>query len=397
MEGLSFIVAGMSDATEPVFDTALVSRIAKMRYFSGGNRHYDLVKNLLPEGHIWIPVTVPLPTVYEQYSQINESILVFASGDPLFFGFGATLLRQFPHTSIEIHPYYNSIQMLAQKAAVPYHNICNVSLTGRPWHKFDVALICQEQLIGILTDKKKTPRVIASYMLQFGYTNYEVIVGEYLGGERERIIRCSVEQCAGTDFADLNCMLLAQKGQRVKMFGIPESVFDGLPGRPNMITKAPYRLVSLSKLDLCNAKTLWDIGFCTGSVSIEAKLQFPDLHVIAFEKRPESAQLMQANMERFGVPGIEYHIGDFFSQDLAKFQAPDSVFIGGHGGRLYHLLSSVVERLVRGGTIVINAVTDDSRQLFIDSCNELGLALVDELHISLNGHNPLSILTAKKK
>lgn len=53
-----------------------------------------------------------------------------------------------------------------------------------------------------------------------------------------------------------------------------------------MITKAPIRLLTLAQLDLRRYQTLWDIGFCTGSVSIEAKLQFPHLHVVAFEQRP---------------------------------------------------------------------------------------------------------------
>ena len=53
-----------------------------------------------------------------------------------------------------------------------------------------------------------------------------------------------------------------------------------------MITKAPIRLLTLQALELNRRRVFWDIGFCTGSVSIEARLQFPHLAVISFEIRP---------------------------------------------------------------------------------------------------------------
>lgn len=99
-----------------------------------------------------------------------------------------------------------------------------------------------------------------------------------------------------------------------------------------MITKAPIRLLTLAQLDLRRHQTLWDIGFCTGSVSIEAKLQFPHLHVVAFEQRPEGKRLMELNAARFGTPGIITRIGDFLQAELDDLPAPDAVFIGGHGG-----------------------------------------------------------------
>ncbi len=89
-----------------------------------------------------------------------------------------------------------------------------------------------------------------------------------------------------------------------------------------MITKAPIRLLTLAQLDLRRHQTLWDIGFCTGSVSIEAKLQFPHLHVVAFEQRPEGKRLMELNAARFGTPGIITRIGDFLQAELDDLPAP---------------------------------------------------------------------------
>ncbi|MEJ7661671.1 MAG: precorrin-6Y C5,15-methyltransferase (decarboxylating) subunit CbiT, partial [Hymenobacter sp.] len=108
----------------------------------------------------------------------------------------------------------------------------------------------------------------------------------------------------------------------------------GLPGRPGMITKKAVRLLSLAQLGLAGKRVFWDVGFCTGSVAIEARRLFPQLQVVAFEQRPECAAIMDANARQLSTPGIAVVMGDLFAQELAARPAPDAVFIGGHGGRL---------------------------------------------------------------
>ena len=49
--------------------------------------------------------------------------------------------------------------------------IC-VSLTGRSWKNLDVALMRNQQTIGVLTDRKKGPSEIVERMLYYGYGNY---------------------------------------------------------------------------------------------------------------------------------------------------------------------------------------------------------------------------------
>ena len=82
------------------------------------------------------------------------------------------------------------------------------------------------------------------------------------------------------NFVNPNCLILRkERDGHSRKFGLPDSAFEHLSGREKMITKMPIRLLSLSMLDLRNRERFWDIGFCTGSVSIEAKLLFPHLHI----------------------------------------------------------------------------------------------------------------------
>lgn len=71
----------------------------------------------------------------------DDSIIVFASGDPLFFGFANTIKRKLPGADILLYPAFNSLQTLAHRLVMPYDDMRTVSLTGRPWQEFDRALI----------------------------------------------------------------------------------------------------------------------------------------------------------------------------------------------------------------------------------------------------------------
>ena len=390
-----FIVIGMTDDREAWFPPEVRAAIAAGRVFSGGRRHHEIVAPLLPEGARWIDITVPLETVFEQYAGCPE-VVVFASGDPLFFGFANTLRRELPDAELTVFPAFNSLQLLAHRMLLPYADMRTVSLTGRPWDAFDEALIRGERLIGALTDHQKTPALIAQRMLDYGYDNYQMTVGEALGNRAaERVRTLSLDEAAVAEYAFPNCLILEQTAVRPHPFGLPERDFDLLDGRVNMITKMPIRLLTLSQLDLPRRHSFWDIGFCTGSVSIEARLRFPQLKVTAFEIREAGRMLMETNARRFGAPGIDVHIGDFLAADLSGLPAPDAVFIGGHGGRLVEMLQHLDTVLLSGAHIVFNAVSSQSQSMFREGIAAIGRHIVNEMHVAIDDFNPITILTAE--
>lgn len=394
----TFIVIGLSDAQEPWLDSKALDAISKAKVFSGGKRHHEIMKGLLPNDYKWIDITVPLAKVFEQYRETFNSqfIVVFASGDPLFFGFANTILREMPDAEIQLFPSFNSLQTLAHRILMPYQDMRIVSLTGRPWHEFDKALIERAPKMGVLTDNKEhTPNSIAQRMLEYGYDQYIMWVGEHLGNlSEERITKLSLSEAAQQSFRNPNCLILQAENTRPKVFGIPDEQFAILEGRPKMITKAPIRLLSLQALDLYQKHTFWDIGFCTGSVSIEAKLQFPHLQIVSFEVREEGKELMQINSQRFGTPGITTIIGDFLTQDLKSLPRPDAVFIGGHNGQLSLMLERIKQLLLPGGCVVFNSVSQESQQTFKQEASKQGLTLQPSLHLALNDYNPIEIIKA---
>jgi len=391
---MQFTVIGIPDKTNFHFSPDVLDAVSKRNVFSGGKRHYQLVRHILPQNHTWIDITIPLKNVFEQYMS-HEDIVVFASGDPLFFGFANTIKRELPDAKINLVPYFNSLQILAHRLVLPYHDMIMVSLTGRPFHEFDRVLIEGKEKIGLLTDKKNTPKVIAQRMIDYGYTNYEMYIGENLGGENEVINNFQLKDIKNTQVSDLNCVILLRTHDRERLFGIPEEVINILNNRPKMLTKMPIRLLSLSMLNLYSKSVMWDIGFCTGSVSVEAKMQFPHLKIHAFEKREESRELIKQNTTKFGTPGIESYIGDFFEMDLYDIEKPDAVFIGGHGGRLVEMMGIIKENIQDNGIVVFNSVSKSSKDAFLEGVEKYGFTLLKETRITVDEHNPIDTLAAQ--
>jgi len=400
---VKFIIIGITDEAQPQLSNEVVEIISRGRVFSGGKRHHEIMKPYLPEENEWIDITVPLERVFNDYrrhfeDRPDEAIVVVASGDPLFFGFANTVKRELPDAEISLYPSFNSLQTLAHRLVMPYHDMRIVSLTGRDWHEFDRALIEHAEKLGVLTDRVHTPSVIAKRMLEYGYDKYVISVGEHLGNRsEEKVSTMTLEEAAQTEFSHPNCLILkAEEKLPPRRLGLPDSEFELLNGRDKMITKMSIRLLSLQALELYSRQVLWDIGFCTGSVSIEARLQFPHLLIESFEIREEGRSLIGINTRRFGAPGISSHIGDFLKEDISALPKPDAVFIGGHGGKLIEIFQKVAPLLEKGGIIVMNSVTAESKQLFHEACRLCKLKEKEPLRIAVNDYHPIEIMKAVK-
>ena len=383
-------IIGLSDSHRLCLTPEVMKIISAGRVFSGGMRHHEIIASMLPTRYVWINITIPITDVLEKYKHHDE-LVIFASGGPLFYGFANTVKRSFPEVQMKVFPTFNSLQLLAHKLNLAYNDMYTASLTGRPWDRLDEALIRGERLIGCLTDKNKTPHEIWQRMHTYGYDNYEMYVGENLGNEEKESIG---QYDPAKGYSTPNCIILEQRKLIRQNIGIPDEAFHLLDGRSRMITKMPVRMASLSALQLAEKKSFWDIGFCTGSVSIEAKLAYPHLKVTAFEIRDEGKELMLANSRKFHAPGIDARIGDFCNMDISDCPLPDAVFIGGYGGKMKEVLIKVKNVLSHSGCIVFNSVSETSKDSFFSITRELGMT-TEILHtITVDGNNPITIMRA---
>ena len=124
-----FTVIGIPDDPNYISNNkTIVDIINNNTYFSGGKRHHEIVMPFLPPDAIWIDIKVPLDNVFDEY-EYHQKIVVFASGDPLFYGFASTILKRMPEAEITLLPSFNSLQMLSHELKVSYEDMTMVSLT----------------------------------------------------------------------------------------------------------------------------------------------------------------------------------------------------------------------------------------------------------------------------
>ncbi|MCH2225611.1 MAG: precorrin-6y C5,15-methyltransferase (decarboxylating) subunit CbiE [Crocinitomicaceae bacterium] len=363
--------------------------------FSGGKRHYELLKPILPKDHKWIEISGKMEDLVDQYKSTEETVLIFTSGDPFFFGFGNTLKRLMPEAKLDIIPWFSSIQRLCHKAQVNASALKQVTLHGRSWKGLDAAILNNESTIGILTDEKHAPNHIAERLIDFGYTNYELIVGEHLDGEEEKVLKVTLEEATNLKFATLNAVILRKTFERKQRMSFSDDFYVTLENRPGMITKRPFRSLAIQALELSTKLRFWDVGACTASVAIESKRMFPYLEVTAFEIREECEGIIMENLKNTSTPGVQVEIGDFFVKEL-EGDRPDAVFIGGHGKRLDEMIRRIDHYLEPKGRLVMNTVSEQSKEIFIKTTNELGYQLDEPLCVNINEYNAINLLAATK-
>lgn len=140
------------------------------------------------------------------------------------------------------------------------------------------------------------------------------------------------------------------------------------------ITKEEVRAVSIMKLDLINSKKFIDVGAGTGSVSIEAGYNYPNLEVISIERNDDAINLINKNIDKFNLQNVK----------VIKAYAPieidgqvDAIFLGGTGNKLKEILKWSKDILVEGGRLVANFIIVDTFNDTLALIKEYGFENID--------------------
>ncbi len=142
--------------------------------------------------------------------------------------------------------------------------------------------------------------------------------------------------------------------------------------------------MTLARLGPCPGELLWDVGAGSGSIGIEWMRAHPRCRAIAIEADPGRQQIIRANADALGVPGLNLVAGSAPSA-LAGLETPDAIFIGG-GVTEPGLLDLCWAALKPGGRLVANAVTVQSEMLLVAWQEKVG---GDLTRISVSHAKPL--------
>ncbi|GAB3527028.1 precorrin-6y C5,15-methyltransferase (decarboxylating) subunit CbiE [Photobacterium alginatilyticum] len=299
---------------------------------------------------------------------IDESeegeVVVLASGDPLFYGIGSTLRKQFDLRELCFIPSPSSMQLAFSRLGLPWQDARSLSLHGRKM----AGLVCQLQqgdLFVILTDSTNTPSVIAQHLLHYRETSWQLSVCEQLGAPGERITVYRVAELAelsGDEFDPLNVIIAERTAPgfwgEYGQFADDDAFEKRMPQR-GLITKQPVRHLALAEMRLRPATTVWDIGTGSGSIAIEAAKQCWQGSVYTVECNEACYPAIEANIAGHGTDNVTLLKGRA-PEALAGLPVPDAVFVGGTRGAMGDILSHCWQQLTEQGVLVVTAVTIDS-------------------------------------
>ena len=161
------------------------------------------------------------------------------------------------------------------------------------------------------------------------------------------------------------------KAKTTRALGLPDSAFEQRRPLKGQITKREVRALSLYSLGLRPGSVVWDIGAGTGSIAVEAALIAHQGAVYAIERDENSLSLLRHNVESWGSANVHIVPGEA-PGILDGLTAPDSVFVGGSGGRLNEILTAASRRLNPLGRIVANLAALERAQEAYHQLKELG-------------------------
>jgi precorrin-6Y C5,15-methyltransferase (decarboxylating) len=347
--------------------------IQQAQVLVGGKRHLESFEGVdAIKREIAGPISELVDFIKE--SMADKRVVVLASGDPLFFGIGKTLINRLGAENVVIHPNVTSMAAAFARLNLPWQEAYWVSLHGKKGLSPLKKAMDEHDLLCVLTDPANSPEVIAEVVRKHGYS-WNMRVLEKLGDDEEKVSQ--IDPCAFdfAAFAQPNVVVL-QKGDLSDppgplRLGTPDHWFIHEKG---LITKAPVRTLSLSMLQLEPAHILWDLGAGSGSVGLEAALFLPRGFVYAVEKNPARVGQIQANAERFNVKNLSVLQADA-PEGLDGLPRPDRVFIGGGGKGLSDVLGAAMQALNHEGNIVINTVLLETLNQAVSLLEEKGFAV----------------------
>jgi len=337
------------------FSSKALEIIDKTEVLIGHQRHLDI----FPAFNGQKRELGDLSELLDFLQHTDKRVTLLASGDPTFFGISRFLLRNLPKDRIEIFTNVTSMQYAFSRIKEPWDDAIFVSVHGRGMHAAVDKIVAAEKAC-VLTDKVNTPAAIARELMERGAEGYEAWLCEDLGLPTEKFTRSDLRGLLELKPSDLNILILIRTYEpnlvQYPLIGIDDEEFQTTK---KLITKQEVRAVTLSKLQLQDDLTMWDIGAGSCSVSIEASNLMPNGRIFAVERNPQCVGFIRENLKKFCTRNVKL-IEAYAPEGLEDLPDPDRVFIGGAGGQLEEIIDAVDKRLKADGMIVLNAVTLDT-------------------------------------
>ncbi len=293
------------------------------------------------------------------------ALVVLASGDPMFYGIGATLARLLGPARLRVLPHLSSVSLAAARLGWPLDDVDVVSLVGRP-RELLLPLLQPGRRVFALTAQETAAADVRAMLAARGLGASPVTVLADLGGPDERVAPAGEGPHSSLAILAIECRLDAAAVPLPRVPGLPDDAFE----HDGQLTKREIRALALAELAAVPGQLLWDVGAGSGSVGIEWMRVHPASRAVAIEPRADRRERIARNAAALGVPGLSVVAGAA-PEALAGLPAPDAVFIGG-GVSAEGVVGACWDALGPGGRLVANAVTLEGQAVLADWRRRLG-------------------------
>jgi len=337
----------------------------------GGARHLALLGPTRAAQRGWpSPFAEALDAVL---ARRGEPTVVLATGDPFFYGVGASLAERLPAEEIFCLPGPSAFALAAARLCWAEQDCTLLSLHGRALERVTPHLQPGRRIVALAWDETTPPR-LAEHLCARGFGASRLYVLENLGGAHERVRSALACEFSLTDIAKLNTLAVdcvAAPNARVvpRAPGLPDDWFE----HDGQLTKRDIRAVTLSALAPRRGELLWDVGAGSGSIGIEWMLCDPANSAIAIERDPTRAARIARNAAKLGTPELEI-VQAAAPAAFEGLKRPDAIF--GGGGADEECLDAAWEALPSHGRIVVNAVTLETQAVLVQFFEKHGGELV---------------------
>ena len=180
-------VVGLGPGNLDFLTGAGVKGIKNCEIVIGGKRHLEEVEELLDNQERF-----PLEKLQEMLNYIdknrNKKITVVVSGDTGYYSLLTYLEKNLGKENLEVISGISSFQYLFSRLAMTWEKYTLCSVHGRSCEYIEALKNSQEGIV-LLTDNINNPYIIGKNLLENGFENVEIIVGERLSYGDEKITR----------------------------------------------------------------------------------------------------------------------------------------------------------------------------------------------------------------
>ena len=272
------LVIGVGEGGVATLAPALRERLAGMDMIIAAPRFQDA----LPDGpqiHDWPSPFSNIYSIIEDNS--DKQLALLATGDPMWFGAGASLVRRLGPDGCEVIPAVSGLQLAAARLGWPMAECRVVSIHGRPIDSLASALHPRARLLVIAQDGS-SPRQVAQLLAARGYGSASLHVLAQLGGAAESRIDGQAHDWGHDRVPDFHIIAVEcpDAGPVAHGLAAPDSSFDN----DGKLTKRDARASALAKLSPFPGAVLWDIGSGSGAVSVDFLRNAPRGKAVAIDR-----------------------------------------------------------------------------------------------------------------